>query len=113
MKKTSFFVLTALLAAGMAWSQPGPGGGQGPATGSATGQVGQGARAGSDYTPGWSMMNSAERKEHQERMQSMKTYEECKAYAEQHHAEMKARAKERGGAVMMQPRRDPCAGMKR
>lgn len=110
MKKTSFFALTALLAASMALSQPAPGGGQGPATG---GAAGQGARAGSDYTPGWSMMNSAERKEHRERMRTMKTYEECKAYAEQHHEEMKARAKERGGAALKQARRDPCEGMKR
>jgi hypothetical protein len=58
------------------------------------------------------MMNSAERREHPERMRSMKTYEACKAYAEQHHEQMKARAKERGGAAWKQPQRDPCAGMK-
>ena len=68
MNKTSFFALTAWLAAGTALSQPAPAGGQGSGSGISTGQ---GGRAGSDFTPGWSMMNSAERREHQERMRSM------------------------------------------
>ena len=58
-------------------------------------------------------MNQQERSEHRERMRSMKTYEECKAYQEQHHEQMAARAKERGGKALSQPRRDGCSGFKR
>ena len=74
---------------------------------------GPGARWGADYTPGWPMMNSTERDEHRGRMQSFKTYEECKAYMDQHHQQMTERAKERGRAMPMQPRRDACAGLKK
>jgi hypothetical protein len=72
-----------------------------------------GGRSGADFTPGWSMMSPSERQEHQAKMRSMTNYDECKAYMEQHHQQMAARAKEKGGAVPAQPRRDPCAGLKR
>ncbi len=49
-------------------------------------------------------MNPQERKDHQERMRNMKTCDECKAYRDQHHEEMAARAKERGGKALAQPR---------
>jgi hypothetical protein len=45
-------------------------------------------------------------------MRSMKTYEECKTYLAQHHEQMAARAKERGGKALAEPRRDACAGLK-
>jgi hypothetical protein len=58
------------------------------------------------------MMTPQERNEHHERMRSMKTPEECRAYMEQHREQMAARAKERGGKALGQPRRDACAGLK-
>lgn len=79
----------------------GPGGGHGA------------ARWGSEFTPGWALMTEQERSEHRERMRSMKNYEECKAYQAQHHEQMAARAKERGGKVLPQPRRDACSGLKK
>lgn len=102
-------------------SAPGPGAGpgtgpgmmgRGPGSGPGAGG-GPGARWGSDYTPGWSMMTSQERQEHQARMRSMNSYEECNAYMTQHREQMAQRAQERGGKPLPQPRRDPCAGLKR
>jgi hypothetical protein len=46
-------------------------------------------------------------------MRSMKTYEECKSYQDQHHEQMAAKAKERGGKALAQPRRDACGGLKK
>lgn len=96
------------------WSQPGP-------AASAASMPGQGAAPmhgprghwGRDYTPGWSMMSETERKEHRERMQGFQSYEECKAYMDQHHEQMATRAKERGGKPLPQPRREACAGLKK
>ena len=68
---------------------------------------------GADTTPGWALMNDEERKQHQERMRAMKTYDECRSYMDQHHAQMTARAAERGGHMPAQPRRDACAGLKK
>lgn len=79
----------------------GPGGGRGA------------ARWGSDYTPGWMLMNPQERKAHQDRMHATKTYGECKSLQDQHHEQMVARAKERGGQALAQPRRDACSGLKK
>ena len=75
---------------------------------------GTGARArwGRSQTPGWAMMSESERQQHANRMRDFKSYEECKAYADQHHEQMSARAKERGQSMPAQPRRDPCAGLK-
>ena len=47
-------------------------------------------------TAGWQLMTSAERTEHQTKMRSFKTYEECKSYQQEHHAQMEVRAKEKG-----------------
>ncbi len=129
MKSLRVTVLTSLLAlsAGVALAQPGagrgPGAGPGPmGAGPAASAPGMGmgpmggrgaARWGADYTPGWALMTQQERNEHRERMGSMKTYEECKAYQEQHHEQMAARAKERGGKAMPAPRRDACGGLKK
>lgn len=86
-----------------------PGSGMGAAAPGAAG----GARWGADDTPGWSMMSEPERNAHQDRMRAMKTYEACKAYADQHHEQMSARTKERGGQALAQAPRDPCGRLKR
>jgi len=131
MKSLRMVVLASLvgLSTGVAMAQPGggkgPGAGPGPmGAGSAASapRMGMGmgpggghgaARWGSDYTPGWTLMTQQERNEHRERMRSMKTYEECKSYQEQHHEQMSARAKERGDKSLAQPRRDACSGLKK
>jgi len=43
----------------------------------------------------WQLMTPAERTEHQTKMRSFKTYDECKAYQQEHHTQMEARAKEK------------------
>ena len=85
----------------------GPGGSAGPGAGRPRGHWGR------SYTPGWAMMNPQERDEHRERMRSMQSYDECKAYQQQHHDKMAERAKERGSKVLPSPRHDACAGLKR
>jgi hypothetical protein len=111
-----------VLAAGAVPAQPasGPGPGPGPGASAPRGGPGgpggpgrMGGRWGGDYTPGWSNMTAAERQEHQARMRSMTSHEECKGYMEKHHEQMAARAKEKGRAMPAQPRRDACAGLKR
>jgi hypothetical protein len=108
---------TLALAQGSA-SAPAPG--ARPASGPMMGMPGSGMggmqgmrgwRANRDNTPGWAMMNRAERDEHHRKMQSMTSADECKTYMDKHRAEMVERAKQRGrtapGAVA--PRHDPCA----
>ena len=109
-----------VLAAGAVMAQPGGGPGPGPGPAASGPRMGPGmgpgmgmGRWGSDFTPGWSLMTPQERDEHRERMRNAKTYEECKAVQQQHHDQMAARAKERGGKPLAQPRRDACAGLKR
>jgi hypothetical protein len=101
MKNLRWMVLACLMGASIGAAMAQPGGGRGM------------ARAGSDVTPGWKLMSPQERNEHRDRMRSMTTYDECKTYQAQHHEQMAARAKERGGMVMAQPRRDACAGLKK
>ncbi|ODV11068.1 MAG: hypothetical protein ABT20_06690 [Rubrivivax sp. SCN 70-15] len=125
MKTIPTLVLSLLLAAGAAGpaaaagagNPPAPvGPGAGPMTGTGPGPMaGQrmGPRWGSESTPGWALMSSAERDAHLEHLRSMKTYEECHAYMEQHREQMAARAKEQGRPALGQPRRDACAGLKR
>ncbi len=133
MKNLRLIVLASLIGVSMGVAVAQPGGGKGPGAGpgpmgagptaSAPGMgmgMGMGpgggrgaARWGSDYTPGWALMTQQERNEHRDRMRSMKTYEECKAYQDQHHEQMAAKAKERGGKVLAQPRRDACSGFKK
>lgn len=98
-----------LMGAGPAASAPGMGMGMGMGPGGGRGA----AKWGSDYTPGWMLMTQQERNEHRDRMHSMKTYEECKSYQDQHHEQMAAKAKERGGKALAQPRRDACSGLKK
>lgn len=100
---------------GPAASAPGPGasmpGGMG--MGGQRGGRMHHARSGPGNTPGWSLMTPQERDAHRERMQGFKDYDECKAYVAKHHDEMVARAKGQGGKPPAQPRRDPCAPLKR
>lgn len=124
MKNLRLIVLASLIgvSTGVAMAQPGggkgPGAGPGPAASAPGIGMGPGgsrgaARWGSDSTPGWALMTQQERNEHRNRMRSMKTYEECKTYQDQHHEQMVARAKERGGKALAEPRRDACSGLKK
>lgn len=47
----------------------------------------------------YSLMTPQERTEHQTKMRSFKTYDECKAYQAEHHQQMEARAKDKGVAM--------------
>lgn len=80
--------------------------GGGPGAGS------RGMRAGPDNTMGWAMMTRPERMDHRNKLDTLKTYDECKAYMDQHHAQMTTRAQEQGRTLPAQPRRDLCAGLK-
>jgi hypothetical protein len=106
---TGAALLALLMAAAPARAQTG-GHGMGPA---AAQKAAPAARHGSDYTPGWSMMSKQERDEHRKRLQEMKTYEECRAYLDQHRTQMEARAKEQGRKALAQARRDACAALKK
>jgi hypothetical protein len=84
------------------------------AAGIGPGGVGRaGARTGPSNTVGWPLMTKQERIEHQNKIRSMKTYEECNAYVEQHHGQMSERAKEKGRTIPAKPRRDACAWLKK
>lgn len=99
------------MGAGPGVSAPGVGMGMGMGKGPGAGRGS--ARWGSDFTPGWGLMTPDERKDHQAHMRAMTTYDECKAYRDQHHEQMAARAKEHGGKALAQPRRDACSGLKK
>lgn len=122
MRSTLLFLVFAASAA-VAVAQPGRAGGargpcaaasgaSAPAAGCTGPGGGPGPRWGRDNTPGWPMMNREERRMHHERMASIKTYDECRAYMDQHHQQMTERAKERGRAAPGQPRRDACLPLK-
>ncbi|MBU6489900.1 MAG: hypothetical protein KGQ57_19080, partial [Burkholderiales bacterium] len=55
-------------------------------------------------TYGWQLMTPEEREEHQRRMRSFTSYEECKAYQTEHHALMAERARQAG--VQLRPHAD-------
>lgn len=95
---------TAALASAAVWAQGGPPVGRGPGS-----EHGRGMRFGADNTPGWGMMTPAERGAHHKQMQSMKSYDDCKAHMEQHHMQMSERAKQQGRAMPGPARRDGCA----
>ena len=88
---------------------------QGPASAPAMGGMGgmHGWQMNRDNTPGWSMMNRAERREHHAKMMAMSDHAACTAYMDEHHAKMAERAKERGRALPAKPRRDACAPLKK
>jgi DNA-binding SARP family transcriptional activator len=64
---------------------------------------------------GWSdqaMMTPAERQAHRAKMASFTSYDECHAYADQHHQEMMARAQAKGASAPAVPPRDACLRLK-
>jgi hypothetical protein len=68
---------------------------------------------GPNDTTGWHMMNRRERGEHHRMMHARKSYDECKATADEHHAKMVELAKQKGQAIPDKPMRDPCAWHKK
>ncbi|WP_442809134.1 hypothetical protein [Trinickia soli] len=60
--------------------------------------------AASPNTYGWRFMTPEEREEHQRRMRSFTSYEECKAYQAEHHALMAERA--RKARALLKPHAD-------
>ena len=85
----------------------GPGGGGGPGQGYGMGRGGRGAGA---YG---SLMTEEERAEHRQKMHSFTTVGECKAYFDEHRAQMAARAMDRGIEPGPGPRVNPCDRMER
>jgi hypothetical protein len=83
-------------------TRQGMGGGMGLSTGWVVSQ---------ESTPGFALMTAEERIAHREKVRSMKNYEECKTYMDDHQNKMEARAKERGSALQV-IRADPCENMK-
>lgn len=69
-------------------------------------------RATQANTAGWQLMTPEERIEHQNKMRSFKTYDECKAYQEQHHKMMEERAKQKGITLPPMGGRYGCDNMK-
>jgi hypothetical protein len=64
-----------------------------------------------DNVPGWTLMSSAERAAHHQKLLSFKTVEECQTYMAEHRKKMEARAKERN-QTLRTPRVDVCEQMK-
>lgn len=60
-------------------------------------------RAGEQNVYGWQLMTPDERIEHQRRLRSFTSYDDCRAYQQAHHAEMAERA--RAAGVVLSPRR--------
>jgi hypothetical protein len=86
----------------------GPGGGGGPGQGYGKGFGRGGGGGGGAYG---SMMTEEERAEHRQKMHSFTTVGECKAYFDEHRAQMTARARERGIEPGAGPRISPCERM--
>jgi len=87
----------------------GPGGGGGPGQGYGMGP-GRGGRGAGAYG---SLMTEEERAEHRQKMHSFTTVGECKAYFDEHRAQMAARATDRGIEPAPGPRVNPCDRMER
>jgi hypothetical protein len=64
-----------------------------------------------DNIRGAHLMTPEERKNYVSRLQSMKTFDECKGYMQAHYLEIDKRAKERG-SVLPEVKGDPCEVMK-
>jgi hypothetical protein len=97
-------VCSGALAQAGAASAPGMGMGRGPM---------HGWRVDRSNTPGWSMMTEAERKAHHDKMRGMTDHAACSTYMQEHHAQMMARAKQRGQTLPATPRHDHCAPLKK
>lgn len=103
-----------------ACAQTGPRGDAGMGPGMGPGMMGQGQGMGpgmhgyrfdDDNTAGWAMMTEQERAEHREKMMSVRSYEECMAYAAEHHKTMQERAAAQG-QTMPAPRFNACERMR-
>lgn len=70
-------------------------------------QAGGPWRASEANTRGWQLMTPEERIEHQARIRSFRTYEDCQRYRAAHHELMEERARQRGLALP-HGRRDIC-----
>jgi hypothetical protein len=105
LKKLLIPMIAAVAVSTAAFAQPGPGMGGGMGRG-----PGGGWNASSGNTPGWTLMTQQERVEHQNRMRSMKTYQECSAYLSEHRAQMAQRAAAQG--TTLRAFRNPCDMMK-
>jgi hypothetical protein len=125
--------VAAAFAATLAFAAPGGGYGPGPGAvqgadctqqqpcgmgygpGSGGGGPGQGYGMGRGGGPGayGSLMTEEERAEHRQKMHSFATVGECKAYFDEHRAQMAARAKDRGIEPGPGPRMNPCDRMER
>ena len=64
-------------------------------------------RADHDNSRGWAFMTPAERVDHQRRLRSFSNYDECRAYQQEHHAEMERRARSQG-RVLQPGTHAPC-----
>lgn len=112
------FAAAALFAASAAFAQTGAGttgaGGPGAAGGQAQGtqQMTPGTMRTNRFdptnAPGWGSMSQAERDEMMKRMDTIKSYDECRSYMTQHGERMRSR-----GAQMGTSAGDPCAHMQR
>ena len=93
--KMTAALIVAAFAATAAFAQGGPRGqnpmGMGPAN-----------------TPGWSLMTPQEREEHRARMMGFTNYEDCAAYAAEHHKQMQERASAKGMTLPPEPRMGYC-----
>ena len=123
--------LAAAFAATLAFAAPGGGYGPGPGYGQGAGcPQTQDCPAGQGHGPGYghgkgpgmgygrggggaygSLMTDEERAEHRAKMHSFTTVGECKAYFDEHRAQMAARATERGIEPGPGPRMNPCDRM--
>ncbi|MDD2914871.1 MAG: hypothetical protein PHP70_06075 [Gallionella sp.] len=63
-------------------------------------------------TAGWKFMSPDERIEHQRRMRSFDTYQECKTYQAEHHARMNERAL-REGVILERKNQSGCEQLRR
>jgi hypothetical protein len=109
LKKLLIPMVAALAVSTAALAQPGPGMGGGMGGGMGRGP-GAGWRASSGNTAGWTLMTQQERLEHQNRLRSTKTYQECTAYVSEHRAQMAQRAQAQG--TTLRAFRNPCDMMK-
>lgn len=112
-RKTLFVVALAAALSSIAFAQgygPGAGGGGcGATNGTACGGYGPGAGRG--MRGGSPLMTPEEMAAHRNAMHSLKSVDECRAYVEQHRAEMAARAQQQGIAPGPGPRADMCDRM--
>jgi hypothetical protein len=113
MKRFSYWLAAACLATPFVFANaqgPNSAPGSGPHGGMMHGK-GNHMCCGSKDTHGWSLMSGDERQNHRDKMLSMKSHDECKAYHDEHRKTMEDRAKSQG-KTLMKPRVDMCERMK-